>query len=227
MERFERRSHRAPRGHEPRSRRSGWFAAFSFVGLAAVPASAQLPLDLSPACAPAERPAPMVENPRASPELLVGERHPLPGLLTGGLRPDTDLERLAAAGVRTLVDLRTAAEIEPGFAAAALDAGLAYFALPIAGEADLDLGAARALHEILSRAEARPVALACASGNRSGALLAVERFWLGGESPQDALRLGRDAGLTRLEPSVRLLLGVAPPQVSATPSSGASSPRPR
>lgn len=57
-----------------------------------------------------------------------------------------------------------------------------------------------------------PIAVACSSGNRAGALLAVESFWLDGVSPEAALALGKSAGLTRLEPSVRLLLGLPPAQ---------------
>lgn len=53
-----------------------------------------------------------------------------------------------------------------------------------------------------------PVALACASGNRVGVLLAARAFWFDGASPDQALTLGKQAGLTRLEPVVRSLLGL-------------------
>jgi hypothetical protein len=58
--------------------------------------------------------------------------------------------------------------------------------------------------------------IACASGNRVGALLALREFWLEDAEPEAALALGKAAGLTRLEPSVRLLLGL-PPAPPATP----------
>jgi hypothetical protein len=49
----------------------------------------------------------------------------------------------------------------------------------------------------------------CASGNRVGALLALRANRLEGASPEDALELGLDAGLTRLEPAVREALGLS------------------
>ena len=99
---------------------------------------------------------------------------------------------------------------------------MAYERLPIAGDADLDLATARALDALLDDPARYPVAVVCASGNRSGALLAVEGFWLDGRPAEEALGLGRSAGLTRLEPSVRLLLGLPPlppPAPAAAPPS--------
>jgi hypothetical protein len=45
--------------------------------------------------------------------------------------------------------------------------------------------------------------LHCGSGNRIGALFALMAFHLEGESADRALQVGREAGLTRLEPVVR------------------------
>jgi protein tyrosine phosphatase (PTP) superfamily phosphohydrolase (DUF442 family) len=174
----------------------------------------------------------------APPALLLNERHPLPGMLTGGLPASKgeapDFQALADAGVRTYIDLRADAEVPSESAALAADAGLDYRRLPIGGEADLDLANARALDLLLDEWGRYPVALACSSGNRAGALLAVRAFWLDGADAASALELGLAAGLTRLEPSVRLLLGLPPlapmapmPPTSATPApvaSGSQSP---
>jgi protein tyrosine phosphatase (PTP) superfamily phosphohydrolase (DUF442 family) len=141
--------------------------------------------------------------------LLTNERHPAPGLVTGGA-PTTPagFEALAKAGYRTFVDLRSDAEISPETRAAAEAAGLRYQRIPIAGDQDLNLGTARALDALLDERAAYPVAVVCASGNRVGALLAVRTFWLDGTAAEEALALGRQAGLTRLEPAVRSLLGL-------------------
>lgn len=154
----------------------------------------------------------------AAPTLLLNERQPLPGTLTGGIPPGeaaaAAFQALAAAGVRTVIDLRTEAETAPGAAdetaALAVAAGLDYRRLPVAGEADLDLASARALDLLLDDWARYPVALACASGNRAGALLALRAFWLDRADPAAALELGRRAGLTKLEPAVRQLLGLPP-----------------
>lgn len=149
---------------------------------------------------------------------LLNAREPLPGVRTGGVPEDPAIFRiLADEGVRLFVDLRSAKDPIGDAPAAAAAAGLAYVAIPIAGEADLDLGAARALDALLDDPARGPAVVACSSGNRSGALLAVRAFWLDRLPAEEALELGRRAGLTRLEPSVRTLLGLPPTETPAPP----------
>ena len=148
-------------------------------------------------------------EPTPTPGVLISEHRPLPGVLTGGMPAGAPaLRRLAESGVRTLIDLRSDPEIGPETVSASEAAGIVYERVPIRGEADLDLTTARALDSLLNDRTRYPVAIVCASGNRVGALLAVRAFWLEGSNPESALALGRAAGLTRLEPSVRLLLGL-------------------
>ena len=170
--------------------------------------------------------------PAAEAPLLTNERHPLPGTLTGGVPAEADLptlfQRLAGAGARTFVDLRSDAEVKPGTDAAALAAGVDYQRVPIGGEADLDLGSARALGTLLDDWSRYPVVVACGSGNRAGALLAMRGFWLDGMPAEAALALGHAAGLTKLEPSVRQLLGLPPmpPMPLAAPAPTELAPGP-
>jgi uncharacterized protein (TIGR01244 family) len=154
------------------------------------------------------------------PELLLNQRQPAPGLLTGGFRSTADFAALAGQGFETYIDLRGQDEVGPEVAAAAGAAGIAYVHIPIGGEADLDLVAVRKLDQALHASGGSPLVLACASGNRSGALLALRAFWLAGVPAEEALALGKRAGLTRLEPAVRTLLGLAPPPrpLAETPS---------
>ena len=157
---------------------------------------------------PPGRPASPAAGP---PALLLNERHPLPRLLTGGAPSSpAGFQALADAGYRTYIDVRSSPEMTPETWAAAEAAGLRYWRIPVADEAVLDLGTARKLDGLLGDDASYPVVLACASGNRAAALLAVRAFWLDGASPEEALALGLRAGLTRLEPSVRLLLGLPP-----------------
>lgn len=158
--------------------------------------------------------------PPPSPPPLANQHAPLPGVFTGGAPASLEgFPAVAALGIRTYVELRGDAELPEGTREAVEAAGMKYVRLEVTGEADLDLASARALDALLDEAANLPAAIACSSGNRSGALLAVEGFWLDGLPAEEALALGLDAGLTRLEPSVRLLLGLppAPPVAPAAP----------
>jgi len=188
--------------------------AIAFAGLAALLSTA---LGAQPPASPAAQP-PIVP-------LLLNARQPVPGLLSGGSTKAADeFSRLSTEGYRKYVDLRTDKEVTPGIRTAAEAAGLVYARLPVGGEAELDLASARALHELLHGPQPAPTALVCASGNRSGALLALEAFWLHGTAAAEALELGKRAGLTRLEPSVRALLGL-PPLPEASPAPAPPAPR--
>ena len=134
-------------------------------------------------------------------------RMPLPGVLTGGQPTPEQLEAIAAAGYKTIVNLRPADE-EGSWdeAPAAGELGLEYIALPIAGGDDLDVEDARELEELLTNDDLQPMVIHCASGNRVGALFAMHAFHMRRASAEEALQVGRDAGMTRLEETVRGLL---------------------
>lgn len=145
-------------------------------------------------------------------ELLPNGRAPLPRVVTGGQPSAEQLAGLAAAGFRTVVNLRADGEPSPvGEPEAAVEGlGMRYVHIPVAGAEGLDRENARALSEVLADEAAYPVAVYCGSGNRVGALLALEAAWIERAAPEEALELGLDAGLTRLEPQVRELLGLPP-----------------
>jgi uncharacterized protein (TIGR01244 family) len=127
---------------------------------------------------------------------------PKPGLYTGGQPTQEDLVRLKSEGVRTVIDLRGPQE-DRGYdeAAEARRLGLEYIALPIAGKDDISPANAKALNDAL-KAQDGDVLLHCASGNRVGALLALGAARIEGVSKEEALALGRAAGLKSLEPVV-------------------------
>lgn len=139
-------------------------------------------------------------------------RVPIEGMLTGGQPTREQLQSAAAAGYRTVINLRPASEegILPQEASIVADLGMRYVHLPIAGPADLTKENVTRLDAALGEAGAGPVLFHCASGNRVGALLALRAAWIGGASPEDALRLGKNAGLTRLEAATRERLDAEP-----------------
>lgn len=133
---------------------------------------------------------------------------PLPGLYTAGQPAPTDWAALKALGVRTVVNLRTPAELQGRDEATEVRAaGLAYVEIPVAGADGINPDTARALHTALAPAH-DGVLVHCASGNRAGALLALEQAEHHGLPKDAALALGRKAGMTSTEAKLRQVLDV-------------------
>ena len=137
---------------------------------------------------------------------------PRPGLHTGGQPDAQQLADFAASGGRTVIDLRGADEAR-GYdeAARAKALGLRYIPLPIANAAALTPANAAALKRALADSEG-PQLLHCTTGNRVGALLALMAADEEGMPADEALALGRRAGLKGLEAQVRKQLGLADAQ---------------
>ncbi|KRG64184.1 hypothetical protein ABB26_09045 [Stenotrophomonas humi] len=145
----------------------------------------------------------------ASSATLAGEttlRQPRPDLFTAGQPSAQQLRDAAANGVTTVIDLRQPDE-DRGYDEAALaeQLGLRYVRLPIAGASGITDDNARALQRLLKQDDGRTL-LHCASGNRAGALLSLINARLEGAPLDAALQLGRDAGMTSLEPAARAAL---------------------
>lgn len=130
---------------------------------------------------------------------------PRPQLYSAGQPSAAQLQQAAAAGITTVIDLRQPDE-DRGFdeTAAAERLGLRYVRIPVAGAAGLTDANARALRTVLAQSSG-PVLVHCASGNRAGALLALVQA-RDGASVDQALQLGRDAGMTSLEAPARVLI---------------------
>jgi protein tyrosine phosphatase (PTP) superfamily phosphohydrolase (DUF442 family) len=132
---------------------------------------------------------------------------PSAGVLTGGQPSEEALAQAAAAGYKTIINLRATGESIPFDERATVERlGMEYISLPIAGIPDLTAEKAKELVEILAKPGTQPSMVHCASGNRVGALFALGAFFLDGKKAEGALEFGRQAGLTRLEPVVRKLL---------------------
>ena len=149
-------------------------------------------------------PPPQVSEPEATvdySQLLPNGKEPAPGVIVGGQPTLDQLDEVAALGVKTAINLRTAGESEIG--SADLEArGMAYVSIPIAGAEGLNADSAAAFTAALEEAE-RPVMVYCGSGNRVGGLFALKAYYHDGATVEEALALGKEYGLTRLEPAVR------------------------
>ncbi len=136
---------------------------------------------------------------------------PLPGLYTAGQPAPTDWAAIRALGIRTVINLRPPAE-EAGRdeGAEVRAAGMRYLDIPVAHAAGINPDNARLLHAALAPAHGGGVLVHCATGNRAGALLALEQADFDGVTPQAALELGRKAGVTALEPTLKQALVISP-----------------
>lgn len=144
----------------------------------------------------------------AAPATAVELKQPLPGLYTAGQPAVTDWKAIRARGVRTVVNLRPPGELkERDEAAEVRAAGLRYVEIPVAGADGITAANARALHDALSPGHGG-VLVHCASGNRAGALLALEQADFDGVPKEAALELGRKAGMTSTEARLRQALGI-------------------
>lgn len=133
------------------------------------------------------------------------------GLYSSGQPQPGHWNHLAAAGLRSVLNLRPTSEL-PGRdeAREVGEAGLRYAQLPIADATRLDREAARRLDGMLRQMPV-PVLVHCASGNRVGALIALREAWFVGADAEVALARGRAAGLAGLESQVRRQLGLPEP----------------
>lgn len=136
-------------------------------------------------------------------------RRPLPGVLAAGQPNPEQLAALAAAGVRTVINLRLPTEqIEFDETSEARNLGLRYVLIPIAGPQDVSEESAALFSRELEKARrAGDVLVHCASANRVGAMLALDQFLTHNRSVTASLEVGRAAGLTTLEPKVTEILG--------------------
>jgi len=130
------------------------------------------------------------------------------GLFAAGQPTRSQWPSIRERGVVTVINLRPDREMAGRDEAAEVaSAGMAYRQLGVAGIHDItDANAAR-LREWIDESPG-PVLVHCASGNRAGALLAVIAA-RSGTPLEEALELGRRAGLTSLEEPVRALLAPA------------------
>jgi uncharacterized protein (TIGR01244 family) len=141
-----------------------------------------------------------------------GKVEPVNGITSAGQPDQAALDVFASSGYAVVVDMRGPDEDRgiKDFEAAVESTGMDYVAFPIVDEKDISFETAKKLDRLLREAGG-PVLIHCASGNRVGAVLAL-RESLAGANDDEAIRFGRDAGMTRLEPVVRKALQNRPAQ---------------
>lgn len=134
-----------------------------------------------------------VEEIQANPGVLAEHRY-----ISTGQPDEALLSQAKDAGYVAVIDLRTASEERGMDEASTVEAlGMSYHSIEVAGARGVTFENAQALDALMDDIDG-PVLLHCRSGNRVGALLAL-RAGMDGASVEDALALGRAAGLGSLE----------------------------
>lgn len=124
-----------------------------------------------------------------------------------GQPTEESLRKLKSSGITTVIDLRPDAETpDLDEKVVATESGLKYRSLPIAGAADLTRANVATFDQMLKDSANEKVLVHCASGNRVGAMLALRAHWLEGKSAEEALEIGKAAGMTSLADAVKARL---------------------
>lgn len=132
---------------------------------------------------------------------------PIEGVVTAAQITEEQLHALRDMGYERFVSLRPRDEDGAGWEEAHVtEHDESFSRVPVDGSAGLTRENVEALDRILDEAASEGAVVYCASSNRVGALLALRAYWLEGAAADDALALGRAAGLRGLEGPVGELL---------------------
>lgn len=132
---------------------------------------------------------------------------PMAGIWTAGQPTEAQFAQLPAADIKHVIHMRLATEKGSGWEEAkAGELGLHFVRLPIDGDKGLTLDNVKKFAELLDQTKGEGTLVSCGSSNRVGALFALKAYWLDGKNADDAMAIGKSAGLTKLEPKVKELL---------------------
>ena len=143
--------------------------------------------------------APLVE--------ILNAKRTFPGILSGGQPTDEQLIQAKNKGYKTIINLRPTSEHQGDKEANKVrELGMAYINIPVKGASGINSENSQALIKALSDSNNYPVMVHCASGNRVGALFALDAAQRSQLSTEEAIKVGKQAGLTQLEDVVRNVL---------------------
>jgi len=124
-------------------------------------------------------------------------KNPLPNVLTGGQPTPAHIEQAQAAGYKTIINLRMPGENGTwDEASKAAELGMTYISIPIAGRDGLSKDNASALMAAIQKHSDEPVMVHCGSGNRIGALFAIDAKFNQNKTTEEAMDVGAKSGLT-------------------------------
>jgi protein tyrosine phosphatase (PTP) superfamily phosphohydrolase (DUF442 family) len=131
-----------------------------------------------------------------------------PHLLSSGQYDEAQFRKLPELGYHTVIQLRVPTEDGAGWEEAkAQQVGVRFVRIPVDGTKGLTEANARKLASALEDRRGGTV-VACNSGNRVGGLFALKAYYCDKLPAEQALEVGRKAGLAKAEPEVRKILGL-------------------
>ena len=139
--------------------------------------------------------APLVE--------IYNAKRVFPGILSGGQPTHEQLKEAKSRGYKTVINLRPVGEARGNAEAQAVRGlGMKYLNIPVTGVGGITIENSELLVSALAAAD-YPVMVHCASGNRVGALFALDAALRAKLPLEGAIETGKLAGMTRLEGVVR------------------------
>jgi len=132
-------------------------------------------------------------------------KHYTEQFIVGGQPSEADLTVLAKNGIKTVINLRGKGEFSDFDEKEKVEAlGMSYISIPMAGAAGVNKENLALFTAAIANQERAFVH--CASGNRVGAMFALDAHFNHSADISDAIALGRKSGLTRLENKVRKII---------------------
>lgn len=146
------------------------------------------------------------DNLAAVQEILIRNMtNPSANIYSSGQPTRAQFDLLAKAGVKHIVNLRPVAEQNWDEAEYVNTLGITYHHIPVKGAQGITKGNAILLKDALEKIKSEPVLVHCGSGNRVGALVALEQGMSTGNI-EESISAGKAWGLTSLESRVKALL---------------------
>lgn len=131
---------------------------------------------------------------------------PLRDVACSGQPTEAQFDALLDAGVTRVIHLRRAVEKGTGWEEArAQQAGIDFIRLEIAGKEGLTKKNVERFASLMATDQQGTTLVSCGSSNRVGAILALKAFWLDLMPREEALALGRNAGMKSLASTVEQL----------------------
>jgi protein tyrosine phosphatase (PTP) superfamily phosphohydrolase (DUF442 family) len=125
---------------------------------------------------------------------------------TGGQPSQVDLAIMKDGGIQHVVNLRPSSEKDWNEGEVVEGLGMSYHQLEVAGADDLSVANAQQLGALINGFGSEPYFVHCASGNRVGALIAINEAIANSKDADQAVEIGKQWGLTSLESTVRTVL---------------------
>lgn len=110
---------------------------------------------------------------------------------SGGQPTQDQLAQLSAAGIKNIISLRHESEIDWDEEKVVTDLGMTFHNIPVRGTAGLTTANSELLQKTLAEIGDEPVLVHCGSGNRVGALVALNEVFQNKLSIEDAIVEGK------------------------------------